>query len=560
MARIIGHEYPISKIFSPEFDFVIPVYQRPYAWTEEEAGELFDDIQGFMEQLATTGSDDPYFLGSIVLIKTEECPRAEVIDGQQRLTTLTLLLAALVEKLSADEARSLAKYINEPGDLAEDRPPRSRLTLRERDQGFFHRYVQTEGALAKLVALDRDDLTDPQKNIKANAKLYIDNLADLDGEEAFALGKFIVNRCYLVAVSTPSMQSAYRIFSVLNDRGLDLLPCDILKSDIIGNIPEARREDYTEKWEDAEDDLGREAFNDLFRHIRMIYQKAKAKTTELEAFRAHVLTKETDPQRLVDDVLVPFAEAFEIVANSTYESSQDASGVNNMLNWLRRIDNLDWIPPAMLFMRLHRREVETLERFYRSLERLAASMFIRRTGVNDRIERYAEVIQAIEDGVDLWAKDSPLMLAETEKRDTLNALNGDIYDAHKPVRTYVMLRLDSFLSDQAAVYNQNILTVEHVLPQTVAEDSKWAKWWPELEGRWEWLNRIGNLVLLSRRKNAQASNLDFDDKKGKYFQSRAGVSSFAITTQVLAQDEWTPEIVETRQSELLEKFCEGWDL
>ncbi|MGD0283959.1 MAG: DUF262 domain-containing HNH endonuclease family protein [Dissulfurispiraceae bacterium] len=560
MARIIGHEYPISKIFSPEFDFVIPVYQRPYAWTTEEAGDLFDDIQGFMQQQTATESDDPYFLGSIVLIKTEEAPRAEVIDGHQRLVTLTLLLAALVEKLSGDEAHSLAKYINEPGDLAEDRPPKPRLTPRERDQEFFHRYIQTESGLAKLLDLDGDNLTDPQKNIQANAKLYVKCLEKIDAQEAFALGKFIVNRCYLVAVSTPSMQSAYRIFSVLNDRGLDLLPCDILKSDIIGEIPEKQREHYTEKWEDAEENLGREAFNELFRHIRMIYQKAKAKTTELEAFREYVLSKETDHQRLVNDILVPYAEAYDIVTNSTYESSQDASGVNNMLKWLRRIDNLDWIPPAMLFMRLHRREVETLERFYRSLERLAASLFIRRTGINDRIERYAKVIQAIEGDEDLWAKGSPLMLTETAKRDTLNALDGDIYEVHKPVRTYVMLRLDSFLSDQAAMYNLNILTVEHVLPQTVPEDSEWAKVWPDISERWEWLHRIGNLVLLSRRKNTQASNLDFNEKKEKYFQNRAGVSSFAITTQVLAQDEWTPKIVESRQGELLEKFCEGWEL
>ena len=390
--------------------------------------------------------------------------------------------------------------------------------------------------------------------------MYVDNLADLDGEEAFALGKFIVNRCYMVAVSTPSMQSAYRIFSVLNDRGLDLLPCDILKSDIIGNIPEARREDYTEEWEDVEEELGREAFNGLFRHIRMIYQKAKAKTTELEAFREHVLTKETNPERLVDNVLVPFAEAFDIVANATYESSQDASGVNDMLKWLRRLDNLDWIPPAMLFMCRNRREVQLLERFYRSLERLAASMFVRRTTVNDRIERYAEVIRAIEENRDLWAENSPLMLSDEEKQSTVNALDGHVYLANTRVRTYVLLRLDSFLSDRAAVYDTGILTVEHVLPQTVATDSKWAAVWPDQVERIEWQDRIGNLVLLSRRKNSQASNLDFADKKEKYFQNRAGVTSFAITTQVLNQEEWTPEIVKDRQTDLLKKFKEGWGL
>jgi uncharacterized protein with ParB-like and HNH nuclease domain len=68
MPSIVGHEYPVKKIFCPDFEFVIPPYQRPYAWTKEEAGELFDDIMSFMEQVGNK-YEDPYFLGSIVLIK-----------------------------------------------------------------------------------------------------------------------------------------------------------------------------------------------------------------------------------------------------------------------------------------------------------------------------------------------------------------------------------------------------------------------------------------------------------------------------------------------------------
>ncbi len=560
MAKITGHEYPISKILSPEFDFIIPPYQRPYAWTTEEAGDLFDDIKSFMEQQSATRTDDPYFVGTIVLIKTDTESRAEVIDGQQRLTTITILLAALVAKLSGEEARSLTKYINEPGDLAEGRASKPRLTLRERDQDFFRKYVQTAGMLAELLLLDDSDLTDPQKNIRANARLYVQNIQKMDDAEAFALGKFTVNRCFLVAVSTPSMRSAYRIFSVMNDRGLDLLTCDILKSDIIGTIQEGRREDYTTKWENVEEDLGRDAFNELFTHIRMIYQKAKLQTTVLDGFREHVLKKETDPQRLVDDVLVPYAEAYELVTTATYESSQDASGVNELLGWLQRIDNMDWIPPAMLFMHKNGTNVPELERFYRSLERLVASMFIRRCGVNDRLSRYGRLIASIEQGEDLWADDSPLMLSQKEREDTVAQLEDEVYNMNKRVRTYVMLRLDSFLSDLAAVYNHNILTVEHVLPQTVSPGSYWATAWPEEEPREKWVHRLGNLLLLSRRKNAEASNFDFDVKKEKYFRSRHGVSTFALTTKVLEKDEWTPQVVEDRQAEMLTKLRQGWDL
>ena len=94
---IAAHEQPVSRIFSDDYVFRIPGYQRPYAWTTEQAQDLFDDLVAFMEAHSGRAIDEmpPYFLGSIVLIKQETAPDADVIDGQQRLTTLTLLLSAI---------------------------------------------------------------------------------------------------------------------------------------------------------------------------------------------------------------------------------------------------------------------------------------------------------------------------------------------------------------------------------------------------------------------------------------------------------------------------------
>lgn len=89
--KITGKEYPLSKIFSADFEYHIPGYQRPYAWTEEETGILFDDLYEFFQ----TEAVDNYFLGSIVLIKDENKPYADVIDGQQRLTTLSILFSVM---------------------------------------------------------------------------------------------------------------------------------------------------------------------------------------------------------------------------------------------------------------------------------------------------------------------------------------------------------------------------------------------------------------------------------------------------------------------------------
>ena len=126
-------------------------------------------------------------------------------------------------------------------------------------------------------------------------------------------------------------------------------------------------------------------------------------------------------------------------------------------------------------------------------------------------------------------------------------------------RNFIIQRLDSFVSDGGASYDSKIFTIEHVLPQNPAADSKWMQDWSETKHKL-WLNRIANLVPLTRQRNSAAQNYDFDTKKTKYFLSKSGTSSYSLTTQVINPASWTPEIVEQRQSDLMEKFIEKWDL
>jgi uncharacterized protein with ParB-like and HNH nuclease domain len=557
--RITGAEHPLKKIFSDEFDFIIPPYQRPYSWTTEHSGELYDDLLNFMQDSKTNKEDDPYFLGSIVLIKREGDPRAEVIDGQQRLTTLTILFAAILEKLTGQQRDAVAKYINEPGDPAEDLEAKPRLALRERDREFFRKYIQTEGKLEKLIEKNPEELTDPRKNMVLNAKLFVERLEDIDAAKAFELAKFIVNRCFLVAVATPSMHSAFRIFTVLNDRGMDLLATDILKSDIIGTISGDDQDAYTEKWEETEDELGRDGFNELFAHIRMTRLRAKPQKMLLDDFRKLVIEKSKDRKKLIDDVIVPYAETYDTIRKAAYEGAHKAEKINRLLRWLARIDNVDWVPAALIYLQKNREDGEAIYKFLKALERLAASMFIRRCDINTRIERYARLMDAIDEDT-VWDEDSPLSLSKTEKRDTKQALDGEVYNVNHNVRSYVLLRLDGLVGDAAASYDHKVITVEHVLPQTVDPNSEWATTWPEEEVRAQWVHRLGNLLLLSRRKNSEAQNYDFAKKKEKYFKGKNGVSTFAITTGVLKEDEWTQEIVEQRQEEMTTKLNDVWDL
>ena len=546
-------------------EYVIPSYQRPYAWTEDEAGALFDDLHDFYE---TEADEEQFFLGSIVLVKEEDKPLAEVIDGQQRLTTLTILLAAITSKLSGESRTDFNDYIIERGRHSLGLEPKPRVHIRRRDNDFFKKYIQ-ELNFDDLFSLDIEiQDTEAKRNIIKNAKLLMNRIEDnfRTEDELISFGVYLVQRCFLVAVSTPTKQAAFRIFSVMNSRGMNLLPTDIIKADVIGAISDAKHEIYNNKWEEMEVELGRSGFYDLFGHIRMIIAKTKAKKALQDEFYSTLFPdtngkdiSETTAINFIDEILEPYAEAYRIVKNCEYASSNGADTVNDILHWLNRIDNSDWVPVAMRYYKKHGKDAVLMNKFLRRLERLAAYMRATSYDVNHRIERYAKVLTDIEDINDI-SFGSSIELTSEEISQFIAVLNSNMYTMTSKKRNYLILRLDSFVANVAATYDSKILTIEHVLPQTVDETSQWGTWWPNIDERNEWVHKIGNLLPLAKKTNSEAQNYEFVKKKDKYFRGKGGVTTYALTTQVLMETEWKPETVKRRQKELIEVYKMNWDL
>ena len=360
-------------------------------------------------------------------------------------------------------------------------------------------------------------------------------------------------------VSTPDFSSAYRIFTVLNNRGLNLTVADILKAELIGRVPESAQTAYSRKWEDAEDQLGRDGFQDLFSHIRMLYRKTKLAGTVLHEFQDYILKNDADAAKFIDEVVITYADSYEVVSKPSYLSATGADAVNGLLRWLNKIDNVDWVPPAIWYLSRNLNDHASLHKFLTDLERLAAGQMILRCNINERITRYAQLLTAMEDGVDLYSPDSPLQLADAEKLGIAKILNGDLYWESK-TRLYVLLRLDVELAKGQVEYNYSTITVEHVLPQNPKADSIWIQWFPTEEIRENYTHRLSNLVLLTRKKNSEAQNYDFEEKKKKYFSSANGVCTFALTSQVLNEMEWTPLLLDSRQTALTSALKSLWKL
>ena len=265
----------LEHVFCADYLFEVPGYQRPYSWKTEHAQALFDDILEFVRSDGNSKkiTELPaYFLGSILLIKKNSDPKADIVDGQQRLTTLTILLSAirfLYNEKAVKEA--ITEVIYQKGNKVTGAENIYRLKLRELDQKFFQEYIQTEDGFERLLALN-EQLKDSQENIRANARLFAEKLGKLTGEEMSRLAGFIITRCYLVVITTPDMDSAYRFFSILNGgRGLGLSINDALKSEVLGKIAETKRAEYTKKWEDIEDELSRDTLSDLISRVKMIF-------------------------------------------------------------------------------------------------------------------------------------------------------------------------------------------------------------------------------------------------------------------------------------------------
>ena len=634
--NIKAQEKSLNSILNGDYIFSVPSYQRPYSWTEENAAELFDDL--FDAYQNKTSEGDSYFLGSLVLKKDPYKPNSDIIDGQQRLTTITILLAILRDQLAStkedqpaspterdqlaspkadqgDSKKENEKYKKYAEDInkricltddvfnrSEEESPENKyiLTIRKTDEEFFCEQIKQQGET--LTVKSPSELTDAIVRIIENRNILRKKLFDLDKEEKTEFATFILKNCYLVVIETPNEESAFRIFSVLNARGLSLTVADLLKAELISSIPDDKQKESTDSWEGYEEDLGRSDFTNLFSYIRMIYAKNKLRKTLLKEFHEYVINVKNknskvpfkDAEDFIKNVLREYVDAYKVIKNCSYKIGSKENNppfknkeenkhylkyrveINRYFKYLNRLDNSDWLPPAIEVMKYYKYNCmdkdkdEFLLHFFKKFERLAYGQFILRTTATNRINKYGKLLTAIREAeehkvhliTDTTTK-SCLELTNEEKVQIRENLDGDIYN--KPaIRLPLLLRLDEFLSTGSATYDYKTISIEHVLPQTSDNIESWTQAFPDEEVRATWVNKLANLVLLNGRTNSSAQNYDFETKKEKYFKTKngniSGVTNFALTSQVTQESEWTPEVLEKRQKKLLSAFDAIWDL
>jgi uncharacterized protein with ParB-like and HNH nuclease domain len=438
----------VKDVFSTMW-FRIPEYQRPYIWSSDQVNELMDDLTFASKDKP----DSEYFLGSFVfqfkkanLLIGQEFDENDLLDGQQRMTTLLMLFACLRDLTTDEAAKSDCQgCIYQKGSQYKNIPERNRLVFAIRDsvQEFVDEYIKAEGGTANKTELEDLKKGESDTSLKnmAGAILEIRKFIE-DPEKAVTpegLLKFLLNNVLFIYVATQDLDDAFRLFTILNDRGVPLRNSDILKSLNLGELEkETEKVKYAKLWEDAEGELA-DDFDRFLNHLRTILVKDKARLSLLQEFEEKIYNpKEKDKAtgKRKPALLKKGKETFQLIERYlehynavTGGGNYDATGSNFKFDNLVKVmmtglPSTDWIPPLLSYF--DQFGYTGLLEFLVKLDNKFSADWIIQLTPTQRIENMSQVIRVVE-----AAKTSEAVLSdacfEIDTKSLIEGVNGAVY-------------------------------------------------------------------------------------------------------------------------------------
>lgn len=524
--------------------YQIPRYQRPYSWGDEQLEKLWEDLCEAFE------NEPNYFLGSIITAKSEESSTyLDIVDGQQRLTTLTIMLCvyrdlypSINSEILDEDPFAIDNKIVESSIKFNDRFERLRLRTHSNHQSDFERIV-LNGNTSQFKKPYKKDLRkdEPKYKFENTAHFFTSKLREIGETEAGTLLNYIFNKVKIIRIDCQSVSFAIKLFQVLNDRGLDLSNSDLIKSYLIAKIQKKyeanielrkqKEDQFMDDWKVCEgvSDHTETPLNDLFVMFEYYLLAANPKKSLYDELVGQLDGR--DPNVAMSE----FKNFVSEYKNNIYDREDKLTYSFFYLRW-----GMYW--RAILTTALHRNYThyhdfaKLLRRFY-YLNWLAGYTLTRIKQVS------FNMIKWLKDGrtISEIAADLEFHLGQNQtiKRAQEN-VRGDIYFDQwcKPLLFLIEYSQTdetnlTFLSN----WDRN-LHVEHVVPRAYRQNSEWKKLFAgaEVEKR---IDTGANLTLLSGEKNISASNDAFSKKikaysgKGFYSDNKDGITAFRMTQKIV---------------------------
>jgi uncharacterized protein with ParB-like and HNH nuclease domain len=562
-------DYVISEVLEGTQQIAVPDYQREYSWGKDQWSELWDDV------IALTRERDNHFLGSIVVIEKKEngLKKLELVDGQQRLTTISVFLCAIRDKFESDEEYTdLAELVN----------------------GFLQIQSRTTGERHQKLKLNKFHNDDFNRILKGNVDLVSDDselkdaydyyASKLDGFESERIRDIyekLVDSVYIVQIECGSEVSAFRLFESLNDKGLDLGAVDLVKNRLFmeanenGNIDEGR---VKHLWEEIMSVIRPELrhnyqfFSHYFMSISQPSVRDNVSKNKLYDYVDDLLNEGLANEGMVveemlEDMLEKARVYVDIVncevsedfrpsqlrdLNSKLESVQ----IKNerirtlLLKIINEYESADDVLEALNILEvLNTRDKIAGRDSNTSRDRFwsrTCSKLEQTSNPNDYLRRMAE-------------KRAPNDTIMKERIVNREFKNNDF-------TKYILDRIEEehYMRSggrEKTVGDRSTVDIEHIAPQRAFSADKYGEWKRYLncseEEFEEYKKRIGNLTLLQDSLNQTASDNPFKQKCNIYRSNTDFLMTQAIPEEY---DEWNLENIRDRSEMMAEIVCEVWSM
>ncbi|MEL7033257.1 MAG: DUF262 domain-containing HNH endonuclease family protein [Pseudomonadota bacterium] len=542
-----AQESTLADLLCNGIEMAMPPYQRSYSWEISEAQALLSDLHDASE------SGESHFIGAIVLVR-ESSGRFLIVDGQQRLTTLTILLSVLRDT-ETDEERKNQIHTMIADDETDMNGPTWRISLNHIDGPYLREAIQSRGASLKKDVEPND--SESQRRMTRNLENFIKTVRNMSPEAQRELADTIKNRILLVKVVVEDWDGGYNVFRVLNTRGKAPNTHDIIKTDLLENahLTPEEADAYSREWSEHESRLSGSGFDDLLNQISTLYARKTRKGAS--EFRKAVINRSIGGTReFLSKELPAYVDAYVTISTGECEFGNLTPQITECLNHLRLIDHQLWRAPALKFLVNHNGSPEIALSFFRSLERFAYGAMMAITEQRSRQRRYQKIADNADNARVLLSDSGPLALSREERREISNRLRSR-FGAFAQRRA-IALRMNAEIEGGVPLGPDDGATVEHVLPKNLPEESPWRNAWPNQSVHRDLVDTIGNFALLSQSTNQKADNLSFMEKKALYFAGES--TEFALTQDIEDKVAWTPDVTRSRTEHLSKIMENAWQL
>ncbi|WQU11514.1 DUF262 domain-containing protein [Helicobacter pylori] len=565
MAKIDSNDSHLRDILKDELYYQIPIYQRPYQWTEENCEKLLDDL--FFNYEDDRESD--YFCGSLVLILiSEDSKKAktyDIVDGQQRLSTFILLakvLAALYSERLTEESKD---YLKES--LITKYGKKDRLNFNA--MGFNSK----KDFQYALTSFNDAPVSNAKNNYLKNAICLKNYLRKKEIEDINDFIEWLYFKVVFITITCPDADKALRIFNVLNARGLALNATDIFKGELLKHAKEHEREEFVSRWNDlyqkcSDNDLKIETlFSWYLTYLNPVTSKEKTEKRLVTWFNKLNKTP-LEYLKGVEDFYNAYCEVLEMQDRYAYLLSYVAS---------------DYWRVVLCTSLLHHYSDQDIEALKELLVKFYYQNWVAgRT--NSKIEQTCcNIINALKEKKSIENIASIVKKYLDNNNNVTQHFKENLEDDHLYTKFYfingktakknswlkpILILVEYFMSDNANpayIKMDDDLHVERILPENPDPSSQWVKDFSE-EERGLYTHSLANLTLLGGKKNtkalSQVLNQDFKEKKEIYMGKTIALDNkktFKVMNcydmtknDVCRYTEWTPKSLEKRKEELIQ--------